>query len=178
MKWWKVLNAMYVMKMNEKIDLENLHRKFRDNTTLYRGRPEMLKMRLDNGRNVQLFRNGTIQLLGNIPCQEATKMRNELLRRLRLVMKQCRATTWTLKNIVVTAQLKKAVCLQKIATSDYNLFYECELFPAALIKKWHPAHVTLFHNGRVVITGIKNEETLKNVFHSLSSFLTQTKLYL
>ena len=55
----------------------------------------------------------------------------------------------------MSAQLKKRPCLSKIAHSNASLFYEVELFPAALITRWKPAHVALFHNGHVIVTGIK-----------------------
>ena len=71
--------------------------------------------------------------------------------------------------MVVSAQLKNPIALPNLSSSDY--FYECELFPAALIAKWHPTHIALFHNGKVIVTGIKDERTLYSVFEDLSSFL-------
>ena len=35
-------------------------------------------------------------------------------------------------------------------------FCEIEIFPAALITSWKPAHVALFHSGYVIVTGIKS----------------------
>lgn len=43
-----------------------------------------------------------------------------------------------------------------IRESNAQMFYEIELFPAVLINEWEPAHVALFHNGYVVVTGIKS----------------------
>ena len=71
--------------------------------------------------------------------------------------------------MVVSAQLKTPVALPNLTSSDY--FYECEIFPAALIAKWRPAHIALFHNGKVIVTGVKDERTLYSVFKDLSSFL-------
>ena len=34
--------------------------------------------------------------------------------------------------------------------------YEPELFPAALISKWSPAHITLFTNGKGMVTGVRH----------------------
>ena len=58
--------------------------------------------------------------------------------------------------MVVSLSLRQDMPLHNIQSSDATVFYEAELFPAALIRKWAPAHVAVFHNGRVIITGVKN----------------------
>lgn len=52
-----------------------------------------------------------------------------------------------------------------------ELSYEPELFPAALISKWHPAHVTLFPNGKGLITGVKSHDESLCILKQLSSYL-------
>ena len=49
--------------------------------------------------------------------------------------------------------------------------YEPELFPAALISYWSPAHVTLFPNGKGMITGIKDRDSAVDILHKLPTFL-------
>ena len=57
---------------------------------------------------------------------------------------------------MLSARLKKKKpCLLKIRHCDAHVFYDVELFPAALITYWKPAHVPLFHNGHIVVTAIK-----------------------
>ena len=56
----------------------------------------------------------------------------------------------------MSARLKKKPCLSNIPHSNANVFYEIEIFPAALITSWKPAHVALFHSGYVIVTGIKS----------------------
>ena len=55
--------------------------------------------------------------------------------------------------------------------SNANLMYEIEPFPAALISKWHPAHVAVFHNGKVIITGVKTVDSCKEIISLLLSYL-------
>ncbi|MEL7309742.1 MAG: hypothetical protein AAGK05_19120, partial [Pseudomonadota bacterium] len=76
----KIINMMRTMKVNSPIDLESIHRTH--GGKLFKGRPEMLLLRLSNGRNVQLFRRGMIQILGAIPEIEAQRMRSEIIHRL------------------------------------------------------------------------------------------------
>lgn len=147
-------------------NLEELHRQF--GGSLYLGRPEMLLLRMSNGRNVQLHRQGAIQILGRVRQQEAQAMRREVLQQLQIR----NASPLVIVNIVIRAQLmKKKVCLRKI--NDTNVFYETEIFPAALIDKWKPAHVSVFHNGKLVLTGVRTVEKCYEILSSLIHFLNE-----
>jgi len=139
----RVINMMRSMHATDNLNLESLHHKL--GGKLYRGRPEMLLLRMSNGRNVQLFRRGTVQILGHLTQHEAESMRSELLHRLQII------TT----------------------NSNANLFYEIELFPAALIRKWYPAHIAVFHNGKVILTGVKTVDACKEIFSHLLSYLQE-----
>lgn len=54
--------------------------------------------------------------------------------------------------------------------------YEPELFPAALISRWLPVHVAVFHNGKVIITGLKSEKHANDILDSLIQFVHTQKL--
>ena len=54
-------DANHLHEVTMSFDLEGDHHKFAGK--LRRGRPEVLLLRMSNGRNVQLFRRGTIQIL-------------------------------------------------------------------------------------------------------------------
>lgn len=145
------VNMMRTMKATSRIDLEGVHRE--QGGKLLKGRPEMLILPTSEGRNIQMFRNGTIQILGAIPQTQADAMCRELIQRTHL-----QVSPMTISNVVMSAQLMKRPCLSKIQCSNAQVFYEIELFPALLIRKWEPAHVALFHNGHVIVTGIKSVE--------------------
>jgi transcription initiation factor TFIID TATA-box-binding protein len=175
----RVINLMREMKVNQRIPLEEIFQLYHDESTLHRGRPEMLVMRMSiNGRNLQLFRGGKIQILGAVPSREAEAMRHEIATRLRRLptMEKCQVTPLTITNLVASLQLPSTVNLQKISHSNHDMTYEAELFPAALIRKWHPAHVALFHNGKIIVTGIKTLTTLNDIFHHTQEFLSHHQL--
>lgn len=174
-----IINLMRNMKVNQPIPLEEFHQSYLDSTKLYRGRPEMLVMKMTNGRNIQCFRGGKVQILGRISDMEAESMSLEFIKKLRLIkkMQNSQLTKMTVSNLVMSAQLKKNICLQKIASTDANFFHEIELFPAALIQKWYPIHIALFHTGRIIMTGLKSVEQFYEVMSTLNSFLKTSNVF-
>lgn len=172
----RIINLMREMRLNQRIPLEEVHSHYQDESVLHRGRPEMLVITMKiNGRNLQLFRGGKIQILGPIPTDEAENMRCEILLRLRMLpkMRMCHATALTITNMVASLQLPSAINLQNVAHSNQDMSYEVELFPAALIRKWHPVHVALFHNGKMIVTGIKSVYVLNEIFERTSKFISE-----
>ena len=173
------INLMREMKVSQSIPLEDLFQMYKDESKFYRGRPEMLVMKMiTNQRNVQIFRGGKVQILGAIANEEAENMRREFVERLKRLkkMENCQITNLTIANMVVSLQLPSHVSLHSITHSNHDLSYEAELFPAALIRKWRPAHVAVFHNGKVIVTGVKNEEMLNDITHCMKSFLQENQL--
>jgi len=169
-----IINLMRNMTVNGGIVLEDINRTFPNITKLYRGRPEMVLMKMTNGRNLQMFRKGKVQILGRVSDEEAENMRLEFIAKLRQInttTKMKQVTEMTISNMVMSVQLKRKVCLNKIPWSDSNVFHEVELFPAALIRKWSPIHIALFQNGRVIATGLKSASEFFNVMTDLYSFL-------
>lgn len=77
-----------------------------------------------------------------------------------------------ISNMVVTTRLPN-LKLQMIDSSSKDIFYEAELFPAALIRKWEPAHVALFHNGKVVITGVKSLSRCYSIVQAILEYFVQ-----
>ena len=165
-----VINIMRSMYVADSLNLEALHLAL--GGKLYRGRPEMLLLPMSNGRNIQLFRRGTVQILGRLSQCEAEAMCRELLQRLQINT----MTPLVISNLVISAQLKMTQCLQKIVESNANHVYEVELFPAALISKWCPAHVAVFHNGKVILTGVKTVTSCKEIFSLLLSYLNDVNV--
>lgn len=56
------------------------------------------------------------------------------------------------------------------------MLYEPELFPAALISRWLPAHIAVFHNGKVIITGLKSEEDADSIIQTLTDYAQSQRL--
>lgn len=173
------INAMRNMTVNRRISIEDVHRSYPNVTKLYLGRPEMLILTMANGRNMQLFRSGTVQILGGVSEREAQSMRVEFIMKLRRIntMQHSQVTEMTVSNLVMSVQLKKAICLQRIVSSDADFFHEIELFPAALIRKWHPIHIAVFHTGLVILTGLKSVKQFYNVMSMLISFFELSHIF-
>lgn len=82
----------------------------------------------------------------------------------------------TVDNLVISTQLSDAITFRNIHSSNHDLYYEPELFPAALISRWHPVHVAVFHNGKVIITGLKSETQIKPILKSLTHYVYHQQL--
>ena len=173
-----VINMMRNMKVNRKIPLEEVHYTFPKLTKLYRGRPEMLIMKTTTGRNVQMFRGGKVQILGCVSENDAESMRHEFIEKLRLIksIHPFQVTEMTVSNLVMSVQLKKAIALHKIKSSNADVFYEIEIFPASLIQKWLPVHIAVFNSGRVIFTGLKSFEHFYTILSNLTSFLKSSNV--
>ena len=124
-------------------------------------------------KRVLFFPNGTIQILGgglNHPL--LVKMKKEILS---LVLKcnfstPIQLTPWKFNNLVIHFDLKVKFSFSKIICSK-NVSYEPELFPAALISKWQPIHVTLFPNGKGNMSGIKNPHDVYPILLDIPAFI-------
>ena len=175
---YRIINLMREMKINQRIALEELHLMFKEESKIYRGRPEMVVMRMQNGRNLQLFRGGKVQILGRITDEDAESMREEILRRLKRLkkMENCQATMLTIVNLVTSLQLPSNINFKNICHSNHDLFYEVELFPAALLRKWSPAHVAVFHNGKMIVTGVSNLNVVNDIFYEVCKFFSENHL--
>lgn len=173
-----IINLMRNMKVNCTIPLEELHHLYPEDSKLYRGRPEMLLMTMSNGRNMQAFRGGKVQILGRVSDAEAENMRLNFMTKIRQIetMRHSQVTKMTISNLVISARLKKALRLQKINSSDANFFHEYEIFPATLIRLWRPVHIAAFQNGRVILTGLKSMEHFHEIMYSLTAFLENSNL--
>lgn len=77
---------------------------------------------------------------------------------------------WKLNNIVFHFDLMKQIKFHDcLCTKDFS--FEPELFPAALISKWQPSHITLFPNGKGMITGVKSKDEAEYILDELPFFL-------
>lgn len=69
-------------------------------------------------------------------------------------------------DLLRTFNFSKFVC-------NHEFSYEAELFPAALISHWKPAHVTLFPCGKGIVTGIKSSEQASDIICSIETFVSE-----
>ena len=165
-----IVNRMRVMTGSTTIDLEGLHHLYKDSSRLYRGRPEMLLLRMSNKRNVQLFRKGKIQILGPLSEETTEQMMIECLSKVRQLLPNFQLTPATTVNMVLRVTVPQTVT-RKLSSSDSSIFYEPELFPAILLTNWAPAHIHIFHNGKALITGVKSLDEANLIYKDLLDFI-------
>ena len=158
-----IINVFWQMKAAEPLDLEWLQWSVTD-AKLYTGRPHMLSWKSEHGR-VQFFPNGSIQLIGNISDSQAMKL-YKIIRQL----VEMEVSMPSIKNIVLRVKLSKRQTLSTIP-SNKDITYNSELFPAALITRWHPAHVSVFQSGEAIVTGVKSKEQASNIISDVDNFL-------
>ena len=172
----RTINTMREMWIGERIQLRDAQGLFVQ-SKLYHHLPHMLVVKTSNGRKVQLFPCGKLQVLGNLSHSDALSMIYEVVSVLQRLNPNYVMNPLKLINLVVAAQLKAPVALQRINTSSSNLFYESELFPAALLRQWKPAHVAVFHNGKCVVSGCKSLSQAESIFQSLNDYLEELDLF-
>lgn len=166
----RVINAHYQSQCNQRINLQQLSDVVGENGKLHCGRPTMLTCRMMTKR-VQFFPNGTVQILGG---GVTPSLLNHLCAQISHLLTRYDSTLkmgpWKVNNIVFHFDLLKHIKFCNCTcTKDFS--FEPELFPAALISKWQPAHVTLFSNGKGMITGVKSHDSAQYILSELPSFL-------
>ena len=65
-----------------------------------------------------------------------------------------RVSSWTVNNLVVYFDLRSVLTFKGIVCNG-RISYEPELFPALLLSKRKSVHVTLFPNGKGIVTGVR-----------------------
>ncbi|MBN2127408.1 MAG: TATA-box-binding protein [Candidatus Diapherotrites archaeon] len=112
-----------------------------------------------------LFKNGKIICSGasnekeiSLAIYKASKMINEIQKGVKVQ----KNATYTVVNLVATANLKKNLDLFKTAMGLDNVEYEPEQFPGAILRISDPKlTLLLFKNGKLICAGAKKESLLK-----------------
>ena len=169
----QLVNAHYQLCLCQPINLQKLNEVMGMNGKLYHGRPKMLSCKILMKR-VQFFPSGTIQVLGGGMTPVLLK---SLLQKICTLLRRCSMTIpqrkyyWIVNNAVYKFNLFQRFKFEHYNCNQY-FSYEPELFPAAMISYWSPGHVTLFPNGKGMITGIKDRDTALSILDKLPTFLT------
>lgn len=169
----RIVNGHYQLWSNQRINLQRLNEVIGKNGRLHQGRPTMVTCHMMTKR-VQFFPNGTIQILGG---GVTLYHLYHLFRKVYQVLKVCnvspqvlRLSPWRVNNAVFHFDLCQRFKFDR-ALCNKDFSYEPELFPAALISKWSPIHITLFVNGKGMITGLKTTNDALHYLRKLLVFL-------
>ena len=82
-------------------------------------------------------------------------------------------------NIVVTANLFKEINLDMSAVKLENAIYEPEVFPGLIYHSYSPVKSVflIFSTGKIVLTGIRDENVIEPVLINLGRLLKKEKLF-
>ena len=114
------------------------------------------------GKRVMFFPNGTIQVLGGKMSPSHFRDLHAMIRRLLrsytlangATKTLIRVSSWIVNNLVVYFDLCSGLTFTGIVCNG-RISYEPELFPALLLSKGKSVHVTLFPNGKGIVTGVR-----------------------
>ena len=116
---------------------------------------------------ILFFPNGTIQCVGNSSDTDAEQVHAELCEVLHLKLPM-----WEVKSITVVCILNRTCDFRRLC-SNQNVTYEVELFPAAQMSLWRNVHVHLFHNGKMIITGITDVSQVSLVVNDVVTYFNK-----
>ena len=106
---------------------------------------------------ILFFPNGTVQCVGQ--CDD--NVLDSVHSILESVLQQ-HLPKWQVRTMTVLCELKHTFDFRHL-TSSSKVTYEVELFPAAQLTLWKTYHVHVFHNGKMIITGLKDLSCLPQI---------------
>ena len=170
----RIVNGHYQSSCNQRLHLKKLSVLLK-NATLYLARPTMLTCRL-MGKRVQFFPNGTVQVLAGGVTQTLLRRIHHLV--LLLLTSYApnsglRLGPWSVTNLVIQFYVENTCFNFQNIMCNGRVSYEPELFPALLMTEAKSAHVTLFPNGKGVITGIRRYSDALTLINSTVAHLKQ-----
>ena len=161
--------ATVIMEITEKIDLTKIARKFEDveyNPERFPG----LVMRITNPKATFLiFSTGKMVITGLRRADEASPGVKKIIKSIKSAGINVSNPEITIQNIVASGDLHTFIDLNKAAIIMENAMYEPEVFPGLIYRMADPKTVFLiFSTGKVVCTGAKNKESVKEAILKLN----------
>ena len=160
--------ATVITTIKEKIDLKIIARAYPDieyNPERFPG----LVMRVIKPKATGLiFSTGKMVITGMKRPTEAPSVVSQIITRINKCKISMKEPIITIQNFVVSGDIKCGIDLNKATVVMDNVMYEPEVFPGLIYRMKDPKSVLLlFSTGKIVCTGVKDEETVKLVFDKL-----------
>ncbi|MHA1647419.1 MAG: TATA-box-binding protein [Promethearchaeota archaeon] len=167
---YKVQNvvATVVTDIKEKINLILIASEYSDveyNPERFPG----LVMRVIKPKATSLiFSTGKMVITGMRSPSEAPDVISQILKRINQCNIAIKNPVITIQNFVVSGDIKCEINLNKAAVLMDNVMYEPEIFPGLIYRMTDPKSVfLLFSTGKIVCTGVKDEESVKTAIDKL-----------
>ncbi|MHA1915977.1 MAG: TATA-box-binding protein [Promethearchaeota archaeon] len=129
-----------------------------------------------------VFKNGKLVLTGLKTSENIDLTIKKLIQKIKNVIPTSIKNdlfTSEIVNIVVTADLGKQINLDKAALLLDNIIYEPEVFPGVIYKRSEPVKSVflLFSTGKIVLTGIRDENIIEPTLIGLGRLLKKVELF-
>ena len=160
------------LNTKKELDLKVLNEKL-DNTQYNSSRFPGLFARFNHPRCVIIiFRNGKLILTGLKSSEHIDLSIERLIQKLNKLLTEKLNRIYIITeivNIVVTANMFKEINLDSAAIKLNNTIYEPEVFPGLIYNSNDPVKCVflIFSTGKVVLTGVKNEEVIEPILIKL-----------
>ncbi|MDR2719448.1 MAG: TATA-box-binding protein [Nitrososphaerota archaeon] len=172
-------NVVLTGSFSEEVDLKVANQKLVGSRCNWQRFPGLSFKLKSTSATFLLFRTGKFVCTGTktkIKAEQATTAFLNLLKKEGLVSDQC----WfecCVKNIVASVDLAGATVSVEQITGEFNAVYEPDKFPAAVCKTEEPkATFLVFLAGKMVCSGIADEETLKKTVQKFYQDLVEKKV--
>jgi len=171
-------NVVASATLDQRIDLQAIMKVFRN----VEYRPKQfpgLVFRLKRPKTATLiFASGKMVCTGSKSEQQARAAVRKVVRELQnngvIILSKPKIV---IQNIVASANLNGSIDLEKAVSTMENVMYEPEQFPGLILRMSAPKVVMLlFASGKLVCTGAKNEDMVREAVEALSKILEEEGL--
>lgn len=161
--------ATVTLKIPEKIDLNIIARKYADVEYNPERFPGLVMRILKPKATILVFSTGKMVVTGMRHASEAEAVVEKVMKRLHKAKIDVSEPEIVIQNIVASGDLHTNIDLNLAAVVMEYAMYEPEVFPGLIYRMQDPKTVFLiFSTGRIVCTGGKTKEIVKNAVKKLS----------
>ena len=164
---YKIQNvvATVIMEITEKIDLIKISRKYEDVEYNPERFPGLIMRIKEPKATFLIFSTGKMVITGLKRADEASPGVKKVVKYLKKAGINVSNPEITIQNIVASGDLHTYIDLNMAAIIMENVMYEPEVFPGVIYRMGDPKTVfLLFSTGKVVCTGAKNKEIVRDAF--------------
>jgi len=155
-----IVNTNYKTKIYP-TDL-NIANTYFENSKLYQGKPSMLRIK-EYGATLLLFSSGTVRLMGK-------NNHDKLLQKILSILPNTKQVSpLQLMSHTIVHKINYSINLHLL--NPYKFFSNQELFPSSIYIHKSSEHVNIFASGKIVITGVKSINNVKQLLEIITKDL-------
>jgi transcription initiation factor TFIID TATA-box-binding protein len=166
----KISNVVATVNLHIPIDLKKISESFPSSE--FSPTSSWLKVRLPpNNTYIAFYKSGKF-----LVTAKSVELINEIANRVLMKLNECNVntsqTSIKIHNIVVSEQIELNASIEKIISSldSTKASYEIEQFPALIYKDWGVTFL-LFSNGKLILTGCKDQDHITELIKKFSTLI-------